>query len=52
VQDIAAYGEQILATLAGGDDRANGLRQLTSQFQPGGVVEFAHRSGQRLPPPR
>jgi spectinomycin phosphotransferase len=50
VQDIAAYGEQILATEEGGADRANGLQQLTSQFQPGGVVGFAHQTGKNLPP--
>lgn len=50
VQDIAAYCEQILATDEGGEDRANGLQQLQSQFLPGGVVEFAHRSGKCLPP--
>jgi len=45
VEDVAAYAEQILATDAGGADRANGLRQFTSQFDPGGVVEFAQRTG-------
>jgi spectinomycin phosphotransferase len=44
VQDIAAYGEQILLTDAGGDDRAEGLRQLSGQFEPGAVVEIALRS--------
>jgi spectinomycin phosphotransferase len=48
VEDIAAYCEQILLTDQGGDDRAEGLRQLTSQFEPGAVIEIAFASG--LPP--
>lgn len=44
VQDIAAYCEQILLTEPGGEDRANGLQQLASQFQPGAVVELALRT--------
>ncbi|MBZ0309758.1 MAG: aminoglycoside phosphotransferase family protein, partial [Anaerolineae bacterium] len=43
VQDIAAYCEQLLLTTEGGQDRENGLRQLMSQFQPGGVVEMAFK---------
>jgi spectinomycin phosphotransferase len=41
VEDIAAYCEQILLTDQGGEDRAEGLRQLVSQFDPGNVVEVA-----------
>jgi spectinomycin phosphotransferase len=48
VEDIAAYCEQILLTDQGGDDRAEGLRQLADQFQPGAVIEIAFASG--LPP--
>ncbi len=44
VQDIAAYCEEILLGDSGGQDRANGLRQLTSQFQPGAVIDVAFRS--------
>lgn len=49
VQDIAAYGEQLLLTDEGGEDRANGLRQLMSQFGPNGVIEMAYRSEKLLP---
>jgi spectinomycin phosphotransferase len=49
VQDIAAYCEQILLTDEGGEDRENGLRQLTRQFLPGGVVEIAFRSEKNIP---
>jgi spectinomycin phosphotransferase len=48
VQDIAAYCEQILLTDAGGADRAEGLRQLKSQFLPNEVVELAFRPGSSL----
>ena len=44
VQDVAAYCEEILLTQPGSDDRAEGLRQLTSQFLPDQVVEIAYRS--------
>ena len=49
VQDIAAYCEQILLTDDGGEDRENGLRQLTNQFRPGNVLEMAYRSERDLP---
>jgi spectinomycin phosphotransferase len=44
VQDICAYCEEILLTEGDGEDRANGLRQLMSQFQPGAVIEMAYRT--------
>lgn len=50
VQDIAAYCEQIFLTDAGNQDRPIGLRQLSSQFQPGEVIEMAYRTDPLLPP--
>lgn len=44
VQDIDAFCEQILSTTDKSQDRWQGLRYLTSQFQPGAVVEIALRS--------
>jgi spectinomycin phosphotransferase len=44
VEDIAAYCQQLLLTDQGGKDRQEGLRQLTSQFQPGSVIEIAFAS--------
>jgi len=41
VEDFAAYGEQLLLTDEGGDDRAQSLRYFASQFEPGDVVEIA-----------
>jgi spectinomycin phosphotransferase len=49
VQDIAAYCEQILLTEEGGEDRMEGLRQLTGQFLPNQVVEVAFMSEHKLP---
>lgn len=50
VDDIAAFGEQILLTDAGGSDRARALQGLRSQFLPIGVVEMAYKAENSLPP--
>lgn len=49
VQDIAAYGESILLAPNGGHDRANGLRQLRSQFTPDSVIANALATDALLP---
>jgi spectinomycin phosphotransferase len=41
VQDIAAYGEQILLSFEGGSDREQGLQEFRSLFFPGSVVDIA-----------
>lgn len=41
VQDIAVYCRELLGSAAGGANRPQQLRQLASQFEPGGVVEIA-----------
>ncbi len=41
VQDIAIFCEQILLTDAGGEDRAQALRFLMSNFWPGGTIAMA-----------
>jgi len=43
VQDIAAYSMQVLAS-TDGEERAGFLREVASQFEPGGVVEIAWRT--------
>lgn len=50
VQDVAEFCEQILLTEGDSEDRAEGLRLFTGQFQPGQVVEIAFRSERLLPP--
>jgi spectinomycin phosphotransferase len=49
-QDIVAYCEQLLLTDEGGEDRKEGLRQLTSQFDPYNVIDMAYGSERDLPP--
>ncbi len=49
VQDIVAYCEQLLLTDEGGEDRQQGLRQITSQFLPGAVIDMAYRTERLLP---
>jgi len=41
VEDIALYCEQLLLSNAGGQDRAQSLRHLVSNFLPGGTIEAA-----------
>jgi len=48
VEDIAAYGEQLLLTDDGGADRAQGLRFFLDQFLPNNVVEIAYRTDRAL----
>ena len=43
VTDIAIYCEQLLLTNEGGDDRAQALKYLRSNFDPGGTIEAAYR---------
>ena len=48
IQDIAAYCEQLLLTTGGGEDRAQALRYLKSNFLPNGTIEIAHNSDKTL----
>ena len=48
VEDIAAYGEQLLLTDEGGADRAQALRYFREQFLPGNVVAIAHATDRLL----
>ena len=41
VEDIAIYGQQLLLTSEGGQDRIEMYKQFISQFDPQGVVEIA-----------
>lgn len=45
IQDIAAYCEQIFLSDEGGADRAEALRQLTSNFLPGRTIDIALKTG-------
>lgn len=41
VEDIAQYGQALLLTLEGGEDRAEMYKQFVAQFEPQGVVDRA-----------
>ena len=44
IQDIAAFGEQLLLTSEGGQDRQQSFQYLASNFLPGNTIEIAQRS--------
>lgn len=48
VADFASYGEQIFEAQGGVEDRENGVRKVMGQFEPGRVIDIAHRTYQRL----
>jgi spectinomycin phosphotransferase len=48
VADFAAYGEQVFGAQGSVEDRENGVRKVMGQFEPGRVIEIAHRTYQRL----
>lgn len=47
VEDIAEYGQQLLLTMAGGQDRIK--KDFIAQFDPQGVVEIAFKTDEDLP---
>lgn len=44
VEDIAAYCQEILLPEGGGENRAQGYRNFSNSFAPGGVSEIARRT--------
>ncbi len=44
IQDIAVYCEQLFLTNEGGDDRAQSLRYLISNFLPNNAIAIAYAS--------
>ena len=48
VEDIALYGQQLLLTMKGGQDRINWYNQFIAQFDPQGVVEIAFKTDEEL----
>jgi spectinomycin phosphotransferase len=44
VEDIAVYGQQLLLTKTGGQDRITWYNDFVSQFDPQGVVEIAFKT--------
>lgn len=48
VEDIAVYGQQLLLTTEGGQDRIKWYNQFVAQFDPQGVVEIAFKTDESL----
>lgn len=48
VEDIAIYGQQLLLTKAGGQDRIESYKHFVAQFDPHGVVEIAFKTDEAL----
>lgn len=44
IEDIAFYGEKLLLTAEGGEDRVMWYNQFRAQFEPQGVVEIAFKT--------
>ncbi len=53
IQDIAAYGEQLLLSSTGGEDREQGYQYFASNFLPHNTIEIALNTDRRtkFPPP-
>jgi spectinomycin phosphotransferase len=48
IEDLVAYGEQLLLSDAGGADRESAYRRFTSNFKPGSTIEIAEKTAQLL----
>jgi spectinomycin phosphotransferase len=48
IEDIALFCEQLLLSNAGGQDRAQSLHYLVSNFLPSGTIEAAHRADREV----
>ena len=48
LEDTALYGQQLLLTMAGGQDRVEWYKQFIAQFDPQGVVEIAFKTDEEL----
>ena len=48
IEDLAAYGEQLLLTDEGGADRVEAYERFTSNFEPGQTIEIAKKTDELL----
>ena len=48
IEDLAAYGEQLLLTDEGGTDREPAYRRFRINFEPGSTIEIAEKTDQLL----
>lgn len=49
IEDLVAYGEQLLLTDEGGADRKSGYRRFISNFEPGSTIEIAEKTDEAIP---
>lgn len=49
IEDLVAYGEQLLLTDEGGADRESGYRRFISNFEPGSTIEIAEKTDEAIP---
>ena len=48
VEDIAVYGQELLLTMAGGEDRQEMYKQFIAMFEPRGVVDIAFKTDEDI----
>jgi spectinomycin phosphotransferase len=48
VEDMAEYGQNLLLTAAGGEDRAEMYQHFVAMFEPNGVVDIAFKTDEGL----
>ena len=48
IEDIVDYGQQLLLSPDGGEDRIESYKHFVGQFEPNGVVEIAFRTDDSL----
>jgi len=48
VEDIAEYGQKLLLTTAGGEDRSEMYKHFIDMFEPRGVVDIAFKTDEDL----
>ena len=48
MEDIALYGQELLLTTAGGEDRQEMYKQFIGMFEPQGVVDIAFKTDMGL----
>ena len=48
VEDIALYGQDLLLTVAGGEDRPEMYKHFIAMFEPRGVVDIAFKTNEGI----
>lgn len=44
MEDIAEYGQDLLLTTAGGENRSEMYKHFIAMFEPGGVIDIAFKT--------